>query len=123
LQFKIDNDFSTIDYSLLESFLVVDCGGGTVDLTIRKLLSRDELGETTVRTGGDCGGIYVDQEFVKFIKSKVGDSTIETFKKEHYGQYQNLIQEFCKKIKLPFTGTEENKTYELDLQVSTFLII
>ena len=36
--------------------MVVDCGGGTVDLTTRKLLSRNRLSEITERTGDFCGG-------------------------------------------------------------------
>ncbi|CAB5350225.1 unnamed protein product [Rhizophagus irregularis] len=30
-------------------YLIVDCGGGTVDLTVRKLLPDNKLGETTMR--------------------------------------------------------------------------
>ena len=108
-----------MNYLLLESFLVVDCGGGTVDLTIRKLLSKDELGEITIRTGDCCGGAYVDLEFIKFLKTKVGESAIDLLKINHYGKYQFLIQEFCKNVKLSFTGVEkEYKVYELDLEVN-----
>ena len=108
-----------MNYLLLESFLVVDCGGGSVDLTIRKLSSRTELGEVTVRTGDLCGGAYVDQEFINFLKIIVGESAIDFLKKNHYGKYQYLIHEFHKNIKLPFTGDEEeDKVYELDLEVN-----
>src|SRR5436305_10891222 len=102
----------------LESFLIVDCGGGTVDLTTRKLLNKDELGEITVRAGDFCGGTYVDQEFVNFLKTKVGESAIDLLKKNHYGQFQFLIHEFCRNVKLPFTGVEEEyENYELDIEV------
>ncbi|CAB4473679.1 unnamed protein product [Rhizophagus irregularis] len=49
------------------SFMVVDCGGGTVDLTTRKLLQDNKLSEITERTGDFCGGSYVDREFLKFL--------------------------------------------------------
>jgi len=99
----------------------VDCGGGTVDLTTRKLLSKNELGEITIRTGDFCGGSYVDQEFIKFLKTKVGKTAINLLKENHYGQYQFLIHEFCKNVKLPFTGDEEEfEEYELDLEVRYF---
>ena len=76
------------------------------------------MSEITVRTGDFCGGTYVDQEFINFLKTKVGESAIELLKSKYYGQYQYLIHEFCKNVKLPFTGIEEEyKVYEMDLEV------
>jgi molecular chaperone DnaK (HSP70) len=110
--------FIIINYLLLGTFLVVDCGGGTVDLTIRRLLS-DGLGEVTIRTGGLCGSTYIDREFIKFLVRKLGFYAINNLKEHHYGQYQILINEFCRNVKLPFTGIkEEYKTYELDIKVN-----
>ena len=105
-------------YLILESFLIVDCGGGTVDLTTRKLLNKDELGEITIRTGDFCGGTYVDQEFTNFLKAKVGETAMDLLKENHYGQYQYLIHEFCRNVKLSFSGVEdEYENYELDIEV------
>ncbi|CAI2162481.1 10852_t:CDS:2 [Funneliformis geosporum] len=105
------------DEFIEKTFLIVDCGGGTVDLTTRKLLSKSELGEVTVRSGDFCGGNYVDQEFINFLKTKVGTSAIDLLKENLYGQYQYLVHEFCKNVKFPFTGNiEEFETYELDIE-------
>ena len=77
------------------------------------------MGEITVRTGDCCGGAYVDQEFINFLKIIVGESAIDFLKKNHYGKYQYLIQHFHKNVKLPFTGDEkEDKVYDLDLEVN-----
>ncbi|CAG8562711.1 11855_t:CDS:2 [Funneliformis caledonium] len=98
------------------SFLIVDCGGGTVDLTRRKVVSENKLGEITERTGGFCGSAYVDQEFIKFLETKVGESAIELLRKNNYNQFQYLVQEFCKHVKLLFSGEKSSyKPYELDL--------
>ncbi|CAB4408748.1 unnamed protein product [Rhizophagus irregularis] len=99
------------------SFLIVDCGGGTVDLTRRKVVSTNKLGETTERTGGFCGGAYVDQEFIKFLATKVGANAIELLRKKHYNQFQYMIQEFCKHVKLLFNGEKSSfRTYDFDLE-------
>ncbi|CAG8600929.1 6199_t:CDS:2 [Diversispora eburnea] len=99
------------------NFLIVDCGGGTVDLTTRELLADQRLGEVTERTGDFCGGTYVDKEFIKFLKRKVGDSAIKLLEEQNYGQLQYMIQEFCTKVKLPFTGVKKDyKLFELDLE-------
>ncbi|GES81263.1 hypothetical protein GLOIN_2v1470298 [Rhizophagus clarus] len=99
------------------SFLIVDCGGGTVDLTRRKVVSKNKLGETTERTGGFCGGAYVDQEFIRFLETKVGSNAIELLRKKHYNQFQYMIQEFCRHVKLLFNGDKSSyKTYDFDLE-------
>ncbi|CAG8599253.1 6356_t:CDS:2, partial [Scutellospora calospora] len=99
------------------SFMIVDCGGGTVDLTTRELLENERLGEITERSGDFCGGTYVDKEFIKFLRRKVGDSSITLLYDNHYGQLQFMVQEFCRRVKLPFTGNrKEFKTHELDIE-------
>ncbi|PKY52286.1 hypothetical protein RhiirA4_496179 [Rhizophagus irregularis] len=59
--------------SINESFMVVDCGGGTVDLTTRKLLRDNKLSEITERTGGFSESKYlqmrVKEEFGKLVPS------------------------------------------------------
>ncbi|CAI2174174.1 6280_t:CDS:2 [Funneliformis geosporum] len=86
------------------NFMVVDCGGGTVDLTTRQLLDNDKLSEITERTGDYCGGSYVDQEFLKFLGCRVGVSTVNTVIDKHYHQLQYMVQEFCRQVKIKFTG-------------------
>ncbi|CAI2167707.1 2765_t:CDS:10 [Funneliformis geosporum] len=100
------------------TYLVVDCGGGTVDLTVRRLLSDDRLAETTERTGDYCGGTYVDDEFLKFLESRVGKSAMNKLKEKHYGQINYLVHKyFCSVIKIPFTGERSKfKGIELDIQ-------
>jgi molecular chaperone DnaK (HSP70) len=98
------------------SFMVVDCGGGTVDLTTRKLLENDKLDEITEREGDFCGGSFVDDEFLKFIGKKVGESALKLVRKNHYSQLQYMVQEFCRRVKIQFTGQESNtQSYEFDL--------
>ncbi|CAG8843527.1 22619_t:CDS:2, partial [Gigaspora margarita] len=54
------------------SFLMCDCGGGTVDLTSRNVLNDGTLGEITERTGGLCGSTFVDKQFRIFLEQKLG---------------------------------------------------
>nr|CAG8437441.1 12309_t:CDS:2 [Entrophospora candida] len=84
------------------TFMIVDCGGGTVDLTTRKLHSEDQLGEITERS--------------EYICKNFGNNTINLLKEKHYGQLQYLVQTFCRHVKLPFTGQELDFHYELDVE-------
>ncbi|CAG8768264.1 2055_t:CDS:2 [Gigaspora margarita] len=103
------------EFPIGKSFLLVDCGGGTVDLTTRRLLKGNKLGEITERTGGFCGSAYVDKEFIKYIKNIIGSSTIKLLQENHYSQFQYMVQEFCRLVKTIFTGDSEKfRTFELD---------
>ncbi|CAH1757951.1 9892_t:CDS:2 [Entrophospora sp. SA101] len=112
------NKLNELNLKTGAKYLVVDCGGGTVDLTVRKLLSDDRIAETTERSGDFCGGTYVDDEFLKFLESRVGKSAMNMLKEKHYGQVNYLIHKyFCPVIKIPFTGEKSKfKDIELDIQ-------
>ncbi|RIA79148.1 hypothetical protein C1645_882813 [Glomus cerebriforme] len=101
-----------------DSFLVADCGGGTVDLTSRKLLPDLKLSEITERVGDLCGSTFIDKEFLQWLGRKVGFQALEKLKSNHYGQMQHLIQRFfCTRIKFKFNGDPtEYKPIKLNLQ-------
>ncbi|CAI2184962.1 9435_t:CDS:2 [Funneliformis geosporum] len=77
-----------------DTFLVADCGGGTVDLTSRKLLPENKLSEITERIGELCGSTFVDKEFLQWLGRKVGFPALEKLKSNNYGQMQYLVQRF-----------------------------
>ncbi|CAB4437224.1 unnamed protein product [Rhizophagus irregularis] len=109
------------EYRLTEpgtTFMIVDCGGGTVDLTTRKLLEENQLGEITERTGDFCGSTFIDKEFIKLLRREVGDSAVDLLSDNHYGQLQYLVHEFCQNVKLPFCGNNQDFKYEIDLEES-----
>ncbi|CAB5126810.1 actin-like ATPase domain-containing protein [Rhizophagus irregularis] len=99
------------------NFMIVDCGGGTVDLTTRKLLKNDRLSEVTERVGGFCGSTFIDDEFIKYLRKKLGDKPMDLLRDKNYGQMQYLIQQFCTSCKIPFTGEDPEFSYELDIQI------
>ncbi|CAG8607046.1 14532_t:CDS:2 [Funneliformis mosseae] len=98
------------------TFMIVDCGGGTVDLTTQKLEDEKQLGEITERAGDYCGSTFIDKEFVKYLRDKLGNNAIDLLEEKHYGQMQYMVQEFCRNVKLPFTGDDVNFQYEMDLE-------
>ncbi|RIA90017.1 hypothetical protein C1645_805944 [Glomus cerebriforme] len=111
------DNLEVLDVGVDESFMVVDCGGGTVDLTTRKLLEGNKLSEKTKRKGGYCGGSFVDERFIEFLGRKVGTLAINTLRGKHDGRLQYIVQEFCRRIKFPFTGEKRDfKPFDLDLE-------
>ncbi|RHZ72295.1 hypothetical protein Glove_243g59 [Diversispora epigaea] len=105
------------------TFMIVDCGGGTVDLTTRKLLTEKQLGEITERCGDFCGSTFIDDQFIKYLRKLLGNETIDSLIENYYGQLQYLVQEFCQHAKMPFTGYDIDFSYELDLEnISNILL-
>ncbi|GBB85955.1 hypothetical protein RclHR1_01240006 [Rhizophagus clarus] len=98
------------------NFMIVDCGGGTIDLTTRKLINNDQLGEITERTGDFSGSTFIDAEFIKYLRKVLGDEPMDLLRDNNYGEMQYLIQHFCKYGKIPFTGDDPDFLYELDIQ-------
>lgn len=95
----------------------MDCGGGTVNLTSHKLLENNKLSEITESTSGNCGSSLIDKKFVEFLGRKLGSSTIESLEKNHYNILQYMVQEFCKEVKILFTGQKsEFPRYEVVLK-------
>jgi molecular chaperone DnaK (HSP70) len=97
--------------------MVVDCGGGTVDLTTRKLLENKKLSEITERAGDYCGSTFIDKEFINFLEKKLGLSAIKLFRENHYSQFQYMVQYFCQNVKFGFTGNaSEYRPYYLEIE-------
>ncbi|CAG8578538.1 41925_t:CDS:2 [Gigaspora margarita] len=92
------------------SFMIVDCGGGIVDLMTCELLENNRLGEITECSDDFYRGTYADKEFIKFLKQKVGDSAVNLLYENHYSQLQYMVQEFCHRVKLLFIGNRKDLT-------------
>ena len=65
-----------------ESFMVLDCGGGTVDITTYKVVSTDpwRVEEAAIPSGGPWGSTFVDAQFEKFVSDLFGAETFDRFK-------------------------------------------
>ncbi|GIQ88807.1 heat shock protein 70 family protein, partial [Kipferlia bialata] len=62
-------------------FMVADCGGGTVDLTTHKLVNeggRETLVEVTKGQGQSIGATFVDKDFVKYCRKRLGNAVWDT---------------------------------------------
>ncbi|CAG8472089.1 16734_t:CDS:2 [Acaulospora colombiana] len=95
--------------------MIVDCERDKIEVTAHELL-KERFGEIILRFGESCGGLFVEQQFLKFIESKVGAGAVESLKCAHYSQYQYMIQRFYDRIQIPFTGEDTSFSYEFDLE-------
>lgn len=75
--------------------MVVDCGGGTVDITVHELLDdRGSLKELHKAVGGPHGSVGVDAEFEKLLGAIFGTDFVEQFKVKRSVGYIDLMVAF-----------------------------
>uniref|UniRef100_A0A8C7N880 Heat shock 70 kDa protein 12A n=1 Tax=Oncorhynchus kisutch TaxID=8019 RepID=A0A8C7N880_ONCKI len=85
-------------YSLLllrDRYVVVDCGGGTVDLTVHQIrLPEGHLKELYKASGGPYGSIGIDYEFEKLLCKIFGPDFIDQFKVKRPAAWVDLMIAF-----------------------------
>ncbi|CAG8474076.1 5885_t:CDS:10 [Paraglomus brasilianum] len=105
-----------------DAFMVVDCGGGTVDLTTRELLTEKTLGEITESKGACCGGSFVDLAFFKYIANKlfIPWETMDKAREVHSSATKYFLETMFWPVKYAFTGKEEDfnehESFEIDIE-------
>ncbi len=85
------------DKSQLESgtrFMVVDCGGGTVDITVHEVIKGKGLKEIAAGTGGKYGSTYVDRVFVEYLKEKLTLEALVRFHDEEPIDYLEMLADW-----------------------------
>ncbi|XP_071141897.1 heat shock 70 kDa protein 12B-like [Mytilus edulis] len=89
-------------------YMIVDLGGGTVDITVHEKLTGGGLREISRATGGDCGGTSVDADFIQLLAKIFGAPLIYKMKREHPEAYLDLIREF-ETVKRTITPSKQGK--------------
>ncbi|CAC5416129.1 unnamed protein product [Mytilus coruscus] len=75
-------------------YLILDAGGGTIDITVQEIKPDGNIKQIYMANGGDWGGVKVDQAFEEFLTDIVGMETMEEFRKEDKEEYLSLCREF-----------------------------
>lgn len=75
-------------------YLVLDAGGGTVDITIHEIQNDGRLKELHRASGGDWGGTKINDEFEQFLGRLFGDDTMRKFKTENLEDHTGMMRDF-----------------------------
>ncbi|XP_048778297.2 heat shock 70 kDa protein 12A-like [Ostrea edulis] len=89
-------------------YMIVDLGGGTVDVTVREVLGDRSLKEITKASGGAWGGLKVNDQFYQYIKELVGDKIMDKFIEKHPSAHLELEREIEQK-KRNLQGDKDRK--------------
>ncbi|KAL3885507.1 hypothetical protein ACJMK2_025560 [Sinanodonta woodiana] len=93
-------------------YVVIDAGGGTVDITVHQVIGGGRLKEIHKASGGAWGGTTVDEGYRQFLISIVGNHVFQKFVKKHMDDYLHITREFeLNKRKIdPLTESTESAT-------------
>ncbi|RWS04957.1 heat shock 70 kDa protein 12A-like protein [Dinothrombium tinctorium] len=76
-------------------YMVVDCGGGTVDITVHEIQDKQgSLKELHKATGGAFGSVGVDAEFEKLLENIFGVDFMDHFKTKLTSGFVDLMTAF-----------------------------
>ncbi|KAL3879866.1 hypothetical protein ACJMK2_032143 [Sinanodonta woodiana] len=75
-------------------YMVLDAGGGTIDITVHEVLSDGKLKELHKASGGAWGGTQVDEAYRQFLISLVGNPVFRRFQVENKEEYLDIFREF-----------------------------
>ncbi|MDZ7966419.1 MAG: Hsp70 family protein [Nostoc sp. DedSLP03] len=82
-------------------FMVVDCGGGTVDITVHEVLQDRKLKEVVIGKGGKYGSTYIDKDFEKYLRKKLNADVIDRYESDYPQEYLEMMANW-ERIKCDF---------------------
>ncbi|WAR26443.1 HS12A-like protein, partial [Mya arenaria] len=89
-------------------YMVIDLGGGTADISAHEKNDDGTLKEIHKASGGPWGGIYVDDNYLKFLEQILGEKVITELRTKEMTDFFDLISEFETK-KRNFKSTSKDK--------------
>ncbi|XP_076081199.1 heat shock 70 kDa protein 12A-like [Mytilus galloprovincialis] len=92
--------------------MIVNLGGGTADITVVKVIKREEkltyIEHVCKVTGGAWGGNQVNKNFEKFLESVFGNDVMDEFKRDYLSKYLEMMIEF--EVQKKTLSTSRTKT-------------
>lgn len=93
-----------------KTIMIVDAGGGTVDITVHEVVKDRGLDELIPPGGGLHGSKYVDQSFRKFLDAKLSVEAMKEFQAEWPVEYAKLMGETWESIKCGYDADSNWRT-------------
>ncbi|XP_017164872.1 heat shock 70 kDa protein 12A-like [Poecilia reticulata] len=75
-------------------YIVVDCGGGTIDITVHEVLGGGGLKERHKVSGNDLGGQTVDRKFKQFLREIFPEGIWDEYEQKSPGAAQRIMYDF-----------------------------
>uniref|UniRef100_A0A4W6BRX3 Heat shock protein family A (Hsp70) member 12A.2 n=1 Tax=Lates calcarifer TaxID=8187 RepID=A0A4W6BRX3_LATCA len=84
----------SLEHSPGTQYIVVDCGGGTIDITVHEVLDGGALKELHKASGNDLGGQTVDKKFKEFLREIFCHGVWDEYESNYPSEVQRMMYEF-----------------------------
>ncbi|XP_053378885.1 heat shock 70 kDa protein 12B-like [Mercenaria mercenaria] len=91
---KGDADCSLASFKPGTKYIVLDAGGGTIDITVHQVIVDGNVRELHKASGGAWGGTMVDKAYEQFLVSVAGSAVVQKFKEDHMDDFIDLFRTF-----------------------------
>ncbi|XP_052779004.1 heat shock 70 kDa protein 12A-like [Mya arenaria] len=91
---KSGDQFSLASLRAGRQYLVLDAGGGTIDITVHEVTASGGVKELYKASGGAWGGTKVDDSFEDFLACLTDKRVVKKFKEDHLDDYIELLRRF-----------------------------
>uniref|UniRef100_A0A087Y532 Heat shock protein family A (Hsp70) member 12A.2 n=1 Tax=Poecilia formosa TaxID=48698 RepID=A0A087Y532_POEFO len=85
---------SKLDQSPGTQYIIVDCGGGTIDITVHEVLEGGFLKELHKASGNDMGGQNVDRKFKEFLRDTFSPEVWDEYEEKYPSEVRRIIYDF-----------------------------
>ncbi|RPA90381.1 actin-like ATPase domain-containing protein [Choiromyces venosus 120613-1] len=96
-----------------DTFVVADCGGGTVDVISYTITKKSplEVVECVEGTGGMCGSTALNERFEDLVRRRIGNRSFPRFDKMRPEGRIHMMKEFNDTLKPGFTDSEDEDIF------------
>ncbi|OKH41616.1 chaperone protein [Calothrix sp. HK-06] len=103
-------------------FMIVDCGGGTVDITAHEVVRDKGLQEIAEGTGGAYGSTYVDRSFREYLEKKLSPQVISRFHDEEPLDYIEMMADW-ERTKCDFNPQTSNSVIYFPIRPKLYKLL
>lgn len=115
---NVADSMSISPFSKGTKYMVVDVGGGTVDITLHEVVEENKLKELDSANGGAWGGTRVDAAYENFLKKITDDDIFKVFQLKAAEDLIDLYREFETKKRNVVAGKKGRETIKIPVRLS-----
>eukprot|EP01083_Nonionella_stella_P176968 620685_1 len=102
---KQDTAPEAMELKIGDKYILIDAGGGTVDIVCHEVIDDDSVQEIHYPSGGLWGGDFLNQQYIHLLNEIFGEDIMTTFRKTCGNVYLDLIHSF-RDAKVSFLKTK-----------------